>query len=159
MHTSTRLYDYLDASGIRYDTLEHPPSASSLETATVAKVPAHSLAKGVMLEDHEGRHLMAVLPASHKLSVQELGRQLGLQLHLLDEAQVYPLFADCDPGAVPALGQAYHLNAIYDQTLCDQQDVYLEAGDHKTLVHLRGSEFSKLMDSAKQGHFSHRSFN
>ncbi len=58
--------------------------------------------------------LMAVRPSNHKISLQ----QLGLELHFVDVQQVYAMFNDCDPGAVPTIAQAYNMNAIYDET-CD----------------------------------------
>lgn len=159
MFTSTRMHDYLDANGIVYDTLSHPYSGSSLETAISAHISPSHIAKGVLLEDHEGHHLMAVLPASHKLAIHELSHQLDSELHMLDEQQLETLFSDCDTGAVPALGQAYHINAIYDQALEQQDELYIESGDHKTLIHLQAGEFAKLTANFKKGSFSHRYYN
>jgi Ala-tRNA(Pro) deacylase len=155
---STRVWAYLDAQKIRYDTVNHAHSNSSIEAAMAAQLSPSSIAKAVLLEDHEGRHLMAVLPSNHKISLQKLQRQLDLELHFVDEQQVYAMFNDCDPGAVPAIAQAYNMNAIYDEALSNRGDVYLEAGDHETLIHLTQDQFGKLMQHTKHSVFSGETF-
>jgi Ala-tRNA(Pro) deacylase len=37
-----------------------------------------------------------------------------------------------------------------DSSLLDQPEVYLEAGDHETLVRLGGEDFRALMEGAEQ---------
>ena len=54
------------------------------------------------------------------------------------------LFPDCENGAVPAVGAAYGLSSIIDDSLDDVDDIYFEGGDHKTLVHISGSQFCEL---------------
>jgi Ala-tRNA(Pro) deacylase len=51
---------------------------------------------------------------------------------------------------VPAVGQAYGLRTLLDSNLLDQPEVYLEAGDHETLVRLGGEDFRALMEDAEQ---------
>ncbi len=158
MSISTRVGAYLDAQSIRYDIVNHAHSDSSLGAAISAKILPERIAKGVMLEDHEGHHWMAVLPANHKIHLHELQGQLSADLHLIDEAQVYQMFSDCDPGAVPAVAQAYNINAIYDEALANLDDIYLEGGDHETLIHLTGDQFGKLMKDTRHSRFSGAAF-
>jgi Ala-tRNA(Pro) deacylase len=68
--------------------------------------------------------------------------------------QVETLFLDCEPGAVPALGRAYGLNVVVDDSLAQEPDVYFEAGDHASLVHISGPSFQKLMADARHGRFT-----
>ncbi len=154
MSIATRMGAYLDAQNIRYDIVNHTHSNSSLGTAIAAHISPRSIAKAVVLEDHEGHHLMAVLPANHKINLEKLRGQLEIDLRLVNEKQVYKMFSDCDPGAIPALGQAYNMNSIYDEVLDGLGDVYLEAGDHETLVHLTNEQFGKLMKDTKHSRFS-----
>ncbi len=158
MSIATRVGAYLDAHNIDYDTIKHPPANSSMAASKAAKIAPNLIAKAVVLEDHEGRHLMAVLPADRKLILHKLEHDLELDMHLVNEKQVYQMFSDCAPGAVPALGQAYNMNAIYDDSLQGLSDVYLEGGDHKTLIHLTGVQFGRLMSHSKHARFSERVF-
>lgn len=155
MGISTRVSSYLDAKDIRYETLKHSHSNSSISTAMAAHISPETIAKAVVLEDSEGRRLMAVLPANYKISLPKLQDQLSLsELHTIDENQVYQMFNDCEPGAVPAVGQAYSLNTVYDDTLDLLVDIYLEGGDHETLIHLTHKQFEKLMGETKHSRFS-----
>jgi Ala-tRNA(Pro) deacylase len=155
MSISTRVSHYLETHNIHFDTIAHEPAMSAVGAAIHAHLSPRKIAKAVVLEDDEGRHLMAVLPASNKISLHKLRDQMHvLDLHFVDERQVYQIFNDCIPGAVPAVAQAYNMNAIYDDSLSHQHDIYLEAGDHETLIHLTGEAFGELMHDAQHGRFS-----
>ena len=56
------------------------------------------------------------------------------------EEQIETLFTDCEPDAVPALGAAYGLDILVDESLAQQPEIYLECGDHDSLVHISGIE-------------------
>lgn len=149
---------YLDKNNIHYQLLEHAPSHNSLSSATASNIPAAQLVKGVMLEDREGNKLMAILPATHKVSLISLNEKLNRQFHLMKEAAIFELFADCDHGAVPPLAEAYSMEKVYDVCLMQQPYLYLEAGDHKSLIKLTRAEFGQLMHGAEPLHISHRVF-
>jgi len=68
-------------------------------------------------------------------------------LRLASEPELRQLFDDCDTGAIPALSEAYGLKVIWDDQLKHASDIYIEAGDHEHLIHLRGSDFQQLMES------------
>jgi len=154
MSISTRVGDYLTQQNITFDLINHISSNSSISTAIVSQVPAATIAKAVILEDHQGRHIMAILPADRKISLHKLQDQLESSLHLVPQDTLDKMFVDCDQGAIPAVNQAYHLNGVYDETLEQLTDVYLEGGDHQTLIHLNQHQFAKLMAKTKHGRFS-----
>ncbi|WP_028864432.1 aminoacyl-tRNA deacylase [Psychromonas aquimarina] len=153
-----RVSTYLDKTRIHYRLVEHAPSKNSLSSAIRSNVPASQVAKAVMLEDHAGNKLMAILPASHKISLTALNEQLNRKFHLIKESAVYDLFADCSLGAVPPLVQASDIDKVYDDNLLLQEQLYLEGGDHTSLIQLSQDEFSRLMHNTKHLHFSHRVF-
>jgi Ala-tRNA(Pro) deacylase len=64
------------------------------------------------------------------------------------EEQIETLFLDCEPGAVPALGAAYGLKVIVDDSLANEPEIYLEGGDHASLVHISGTTFHELLADA-----------
>jgi len=158
MSISTRVASYLDVEGIKYDTIQHAHTSTAVGSAITSHILPKSIAKAVVLEDHESRHLMAILPASHKVSLHKLNDKMDVDLHLADEEQVYKMFTDCEHGAVPAIGQAYNMNSIYDESLDQLDDVYLEAGDHETLIHLSKAQFGKLMTNTKHSQFSSQAY-
>src|SRR5262249_31646563 len=64
------------------------------------------------------------------------------------------LFPDCAIGAVPAIGECYDVDVVVDESIQEQPDVYLEGGDHTSLVHISQAQFARLMSSARHGRFS-----
>ena len=154
MIRSNRVTHYLDSQQIRYGLLSHPHSRSSVGSAISAQVPMHRVAKAVMLEDHEGRHLMAILPTDYKLSLSKLGEELNRSFKLVKEAKVYQLFTDCDSGAVPPIPNAYHMEAVYDDALINEPELFLESGDHETLIQIERADFKRMMEAHKHLRFS-----
>jgi Ala-tRNA(Pro) deacylase len=154
MAYKTRVTQYLDNEHIKYSVVPHSHSKSSIGSAISAEVPMHQIAKAVMLEDHEGRNLMAIVPADYKISLAAVGEELHRQFRLVKEAKVYEMFDDCDQGAVPPMPAVYHVDAVYDEELAHQRELYLESGDHETLVQLKQADFIKLMESYKHSRFS-----
>jgi Ala-tRNA(Pro) deacylase len=116
-------------------------------------VSADSLAKAVVLKGGDG-FMLAVLPASRHIHFEELRRLLGRDVDMANEEQVETLFVDCEPGAVPALGAAYGLNVVLDESLAQLPDVYFEGGDHANLIHMSGTSFQELMAKACHGRFT-----
>ena len=112
------------------------------------------LVKAVVLEDHEGRRMMALLPGTHKISFHKLSEELNRDFHLLSQKQLNLLFNDCQPGAVPPVSHAYKMDTVYDDLLFEQLDIFLEAGDHLSLIHLKHDEFTKLVQDCRHGRFS-----
>ncbi|MCV2884841.1 YbaK/EbsC family protein [Aestuariibacter sp. AA17] len=149
-----RTTHYLDSQHIRYGLVSHPHSKSSVGSAISAEIPMHQLAKAILLEDHEGKHLMAIIPADYKLNLHSLNDTLNRSLKLVKEAKVYQLFTDCDSGAVPPIPNAYHMDAIYDDSLTKESQLYLEAGDHETLIQLEKDDFRRLMSKYQHGRIS-----
>lgn len=155
MSMPQRIYEYLQRADIDYQLVEHQPSNSSIGSALAAKVPYSHIAKAVILLDHEDRKMMAVLPANRKISLSILKDNLDHDYRLAKEQKVYQLFEDCEHGAIPPVAHVYHMDTIYDECLVDNPDVYLEAGDHQTLIKLNREGFMQLMADAKHLHFSH----
>lgn len=154
MSMPSRLSNYLQRCGIRYDVMSHAHSACSAETAHKAHVAPHQLAKSVVLEDDEGC-VMAVVPADARVNVGALARLLGRsELHLSDEQRLCELFPDCDRGAVPAVGMAWGMETIVDESLADNADLYFEAGDHDMLIKMSNQQFRELMREARHADFS-----
>jgi len=146
--------EFLRSRDIAFEVVGHPRSVSSSRIAQVAHVPGDQLAKSVLLAA-EDDYLMAVIPATHRVDLGRLHRELNRPVGLAVEREVAELFGDCDPGAIPPLGDAYHVAMIVDDALLAQPEVYFEAGDHEALVHVSGATFGELMAGARHGRFTH----
>jgi Ala-tRNA(Pro) deacylase len=146
MAIAQTLKTYLDQNSVDYDSVEHTHTESAMDSAKSACIPAYQMAKAVVLEDEDG-YVVGVLPSSNRLNLSWVCEELKRELHLASEPELRALFKDCEIGAIPALSEAYGLNLIWDDQLRHAADIYIEAGDHEHLIHLRGKDFQKLMES------------
>ena len=152
MTVAPTLKKYLDQT-ITYDLVQHDPTMSSTRTAEASHVPGDRLAKGVVLR-RDGGYMMAILPASRHLHLPALRLHLGHRVDLASEDEIEKLFTDCERGAVPPVGECYGLDVIVDDSIDSQREVYLEGGDHTTLIRLGSEQFARLTANAWHGHFT-----
>jgi len=143
---------YLTQKSISFETVAHPKSSSSCETAHAAHIPEDHLAKSVVLKDEKG-YLLAVIPASEWISLHRLNDELNRDLQLVSEDEVEQLFSDCRVGAVPPLGEAYGVDTIVDEAFNSLSKVYFEAGDHEQLIVVDSEQFHTLMKGLRHGHY------
>mgnify|MGYP005818789143 CR=1 FL=1 len=153
MGIALTLAQYLAERGVKYEVLDHPHTATALESARTSHVSLDCLAKAVVLKGDDGFSL-AVLPASGHIQFDQLRKQLGADVDMASEEQIETLFHDCEPGAVPALGPAYGLKVIVDDSLAGKPEIYFEGGDHASLVHVTGRTFRDLLADARHGRFT-----
>ena len=144
----------LERNDVDFALVRHPHTDSSQESAEAAHVSGEQLAKAVLLENDRHELLLAVLPATHVIQYLDLEGLTGSPVHPADEALLESCFPDCEPGAVPPFGAAYGLPTFVDQALFDRDTVYVEAGDHQSLIRLGAMEFRSLLFGAKSGSFT-----
>ena len=147
---------YLVEENIQYDVIAHEPTMSSTRTAEACKISGNCLAKGIVLRRGSSDYILAVLPASHHIRLANLRNQLGDDVQIAKEAEVDPLFPDCAHGAVPAVGKCYGLPLVIDDNLETLPQVYMEAGDHETLIRMSHAQFMHLTAGARHGRFSEK---
>ena len=98
---------------------------------------------------YAGRHARIAPPSPIGLRTK-----LGDDVDMANEAEINRLFRDCAHGAVPAVGKCYGLDLIVDDSIETQPEIYMEAGDHETLLHLSHAQFARLTANALHGRFS-----
>ena len=153
MSIATTVEQHLARQGIHFDVLDHATTYTASRTAQVSHITGKAVAKAVLLKDEQG-YLLAVLPASRQIEFGRLEALLTRKLFLASEEEAAAHFADCEPGALPATGEAYGIPVVVDDNLSLQSEIYFEGGDHHSLLHISGKQFERLMASAQHGHFS-----
>jgi Ala-tRNA(Pro) deacylase len=148
MEMAKRLEDFLKQNGVEYEMVMHRHTDSSINSAHAAHILEAQLAKPVILEDAQG-YVMAVIPADSHIKIRELNRLLDRNMGLATENEIPDLFTDCEPGAIPPVGQAYDMQTIVDNNLDACSDIYFESGNHEQLVHMNGATFRQLMKNAQ----------
>ena len=154
MSISPSLKGFLDENKIDYQVIRHAPTDTSFNAARSAHVPTQCMVKGVLLRDDRG-YLMAAVAATKSLDLEQLNQQTGRTLQLVEETELHGILADCATGAVPALGQAYGIPTVWDESLAYQPSFYIEAGDHKELIRLGYYAFMGIMTENTRVALSH----
>jgi len=151
---SKSITDFLARECADYSVIPHPHSESSDTTAEAAHVSGEKLAKGILLKDNRG-YVLADIPASHSMETGTLGQKIQRPLVMASETEIARVFADCEVGAIPVLGNAYGLTTVVDDALCSLKEIYFEAGDHEALIKIDGEDFQRFMGDATFANFSH----
>jgi Ala-tRNA(Pro) deacylase len=153
MPIAPTLHKYLAAEKIEYDEIPHVYTMTSARAAQACHVPGDRVAKAIVLR-RDGGYMLAVLPASHHLRMAELRERFGDDVDMASEGELAELFMDCAQGAIPAAGKCYGLDSIVEDSIQNEPEVYMEAGDHETLLHLSRAQFARLTADAMHGRFS-----
>ena len=148
MAMALTLQKYLADHGIAYDLLPHTYTTTSMNTVHTSHISGENLAKSVMLKDETG-YLMAVIPATEHVKFRKVNHALNRHMGMAIEPELEALFFDCDLGAIPAIGNAYFMESVVDSRLDNCSDIYIESGDHEELVHLKGTDFQRLMKDSQ----------
>jgi Ala-tRNA(Pro) deacylase len=153
MGIAITLQQFLEAQSVTYEVMEHKRTGCSQRTADASHVPSDCLAKAVMVKHKDG-YIVAIVPASRQVRLEEVGRWLERPVALATEAEASALFPDCEQGAIPPIAAAYGLAAVVDASLEGREHIYFEGGDHRALVHVSGAEFHRLMEKVPHGQFA-----
>ena len=144
MGIAPTLQEYLNDHGVEYEVVAHELTHTSSQTALASHVPQERLAKAVVLA-REGGIVVAVLPASCKVRLDVVEQHFRCPITMASEAEISSLFPDCEVGAVPPIGAAYAVDCIVDESLEQEADIYLEGGDHRSLIRVSHAQFHDLM--------------
>jgi Ala-tRNA(Pro) deacylase len=141
----SKLEEFLDANDVRYEVRSHRPAFTAQEVAALEHVPGREMAKVVMVRGGD-EYLMAVLPATYRVSLARLGKVAGhAGLRLATEAEFAGLFPGCEPGAMPPFGNLYGIAVWVDESLARDEEIVFNAGNHEQTVHMRYADFARLV--------------
>ncbi len=150
MSVATTLVRYLDSQRVAYEVHNLTHFNSAREAAKKLRVPAHAMVQAMALNDQLGMAL-AVIPADRQLDLELLSGLMGRTFEPATTAQVLNVFRDCDDVFIPALGDAYGVRMILDDTLVDNDTFYLIAGDSTHIIQLSSKNFLQVQRRAWVG--------
>jgi Ala-tRNA(Pro) deacylase len=148
-----RLEEFLAARLAKYDVVPHPEAVTAQEQAAAAHTSGWSWAKSVLVKKEDG-FALAVLPAC---CVIDLGRLRGLMgrgsAELASVEEILRVAAGCEPGAIPPFGQLFGVPVFVDESLVNQREITMPAGDRGTAIRMRAAEYLRLA-APRTGHFA-----
>ena len=141
----TKIRKFLDKHNIKYTIIKHSSTYTAQEVAASAHISGKELAKTVMIK-FDGKMAMAVLPASYKISFDDLKEVLGVEkVRLAYEQEFMDKFPDCEVGAMPPFGNLYGLEVYVAESLADDEEIAFNACSHTELIRMRYKNFEELV--------------
>lgn len=150
-----RLEDLLVSRHILFQRLPHRRTYTANRMAQALHIKGRQVAKTVLLKTGNGP-LLAVLPATHHIDLEQLREDLGdPQIALAGEEDMDRLFPDCERGALPPFGSLYQLPTLMDDSLDDGESIVFEGPDHEQAIRMSLQDYEAL-EHPRHAHFAHR---
>jgi Ala-tRNA(Pro) deacylase len=136
----TTVREYLTEQGVETEELRHEPTHSAGGEAARLGVPAHEVAKTVVLDTERG-HALAVIPASERLDMGLVHRATGdNHAALASEEELQRDYPDYELGAFPPLGSLLHAPVYVDPKVMRHDRIVFAAGKADTSLRARTEE-------------------
>lgn len=141
----TKIKEFLNQHHIKYIIIKHSSAFTAQEIAANAHISGKELAKTVMIK-FDGKMAMAVLPASYKISFDDLKEVLGVEkVRLAYEQEFMDKFPDCEVGAMPPFGNLYGIEVYVAESLADDEEIAFNACSHTELIRMNYKDFEELV--------------
>jgi len=148
-----RLAEFLGTRGVPHEVLTHREAFTSQEEAARAHVSGWSWAKTLVVKDPVGL-AVAALPACCTADLNRLKGLIGRgEIRLATVEEMLAGFPGCALGAIPPFGPIFGMPTVVDESLVEQRDIVLSAGDHRTAIRMRAADYVRLAQ-ARSGHFA-----
>jgi Ala-tRNA(Pro) deacylase len=137
--------NYLQQQGVNFTVVEHPLAYTAQEEAAVTHVPGREWAKAVVCMV-DGQPTLAVLPADHVVDLDRFRTACGgTSVRLANEAELQPLYSDCEVGAMPPFGPLYKQPVIVDTSLTSDPEILFNGGSHREAIRMRYRDFEAMV--------------
>jgi Ala-tRNA(Pro) deacylase len=148
-----RVDDFLTDHHVPFQRHQHEPVFTANRVAEALHIPGKEMAKTVLVRTNFG-YILAVLPATHRIDLEQLRLNLGEHdIELASEAEMNQLFPDCETGAIPPFGSLYDLTTVVDETLSEDKEIVFEAQNHAEAISMTYEDFARL-EHPRMGHFA-----
>jgi len=136
---------YLEQHGVSFSVVEHPVAFTAQEEAAATHIPGREWAKAVlcMVDDQP---TLAVVPADRLVDLDRFREICGAtSVRLATEAELRPLYSDCEVGAMPPLGPLYKQPVVVDTSLTSDPEIVFNGGSHHEAIRMRYGDFEELV--------------
>lgn len=146
LESTDRIVNYLDGQEVPFERRRHRRDETAEQAARDSHACASQFAKAIVV-NADGSQLLAVLPADHRIDLDQLREHLGAsQLELLPEEDLPNFFPDCELGAIPAPGNLYGMPVMISPALAEQQMIVFHAGSHEDVIEMPYPSYKQLVE-------------
>ena len=119
-----QVLEFLKSKGVAYEVSEHKPTFTAQRMAAIEHEPGRYVAKPVLIKA-DGKMIMCVLDANHKIDMDKLKGQLG---------------------AEAPIGSLYGITTVMDKAVEKDDHIVFAAGSHDKAVRISMADFLKLAE-------------
>jgi Ala-tRNA(Pro) deacylase len=151
------LREVLEGKKVPYTVHSHPTAYTAQEIAALEHVRGHAFAKVVMVKA-DGRLVMLVLPADHRVDFAKLKAALGCKAAALaPEAEFKELFPGSEVGAMPPFGTLYGIPVYMASVWSPDTDkeIVFNAGSHTLTVKMALRDYLALVKPSAMDFSTH----
>ena len=137
---------FLDSQHVTYQSHTHLRAYTAQGTAQAQHLSGKRLAKVVIVVVDNKKLIMAVVPASCRVDLERLGHLLDTSwIRLASEEEFKGAFPECELGAMPPLGNIYHLDVWVDAALKSCPTIAFNAGTHAEIIQMSFLDFEHMV--------------
>lgn len=142
---SRELQTALTQQGCAYEVLQHEAYTSSDEATRFTGIQPEQAAKALLYKA-TGEYILAVLPASERVSSSRLRR--ALEVKRIDMASPQELMdvMGCPPGACHPIGRLAGIRTIVDPSLSSNETIGFSTGDPTRTITMAYEDYIQVAD-------------
>ena len=140
----TWVREHLERARVDFEEVQHADTFTAQQLARSARVSGDRVAKTVLVFA-DGRPMMLVLPATHRVMLTRVQEMTGAaEVHLASEADLAALFPDCEIGAEPPLRRRAGVGLWMDESLRVDGEIVFSAGTHRTGIRMPFAQWLRV---------------
>jgi Ala-tRNA(Pro) deacylase len=137
---------FLESQNVPYQCCTHSRAYTAQGIAQAQHISGKKVAKVVMVMTKDNKLVMAVVPASHRVDLDRLAQAMDIDwVRLATEEEFKDAFPECEVGAMPPLGNIYHMDVWVDEKLRMCPTISFNAGTHAETIQMSYSDFERLV--------------
>lgn len=139
--------------GSAYEELHHRRAVTAQDLAHQEHVNGHRVAK-VVVVFADGRPLVLVLPATHRVALHSLKEAVGAKaVRMAEEGDLLRLYPACELGAEPPLAPGAWVPVWMDEAMRVDGDIVFSGGTHTDGIRMPFAQWFRRV-SPKVGRFA-----
>jgi len=145
MAVNNEVREFLDETGMSYETLRHPRVFNTIDEARALGMEADEIAKTLVI-NIKGEFAIAVVPGGHKVDNHKL-REVFASKHarLATEEEIRRDFPQFELGAVPPLPGILGLPGYAERQLLNHDTIIFTGGTHTDSVRMNCADFINMI--------------
>lgn len=152
LHPLTKqITDLLTSNSFWFETFTHDPVLTSEEAAKTR--PGYTLQQGakaiiskIQKRGSEEEFVMFVIPANLRLNSKKIKKDLDLKgLRFAAEEEIDSLTNGVQRGAIPPLGNLFHIQVYVDPQLFLNEKIVFNAGDRRFSVAMSSIDYKNIV--------------